>query len=632
MPLRHSDFEGFFETAPDLFCILSSEQTFLRVNAAWTQTLGWSRDELEGRLFTDFLHPDDIEEARRAAEFLNEGPNQTSVMNRYRTKAGGYATLEWNSVTKQSDGRIFAVARDITKDRVTARQLEDILKGTNAGTWRWNVATGETIFNERWANIIGYTLEDISPTSIETWMSFAHPDDLEDSGRKLNAHFSGDTPFYECEARMRHKDGSWVWVLDLGRVATWLPDGSPEWMSGTHIDISARKQAETALLMARQSAESANRAKSQFLANMSHEIRTPINGILGMAHLLGKTVLDDQQKKYLDVLRMSGRSLLDIIEDVLDVSRIEAGQLRLVPRPFKLGALLEQALSSVSGAAQAKGLDLVTEYSLADMPSQVCGDEVRLRQIIVNLLGNAVKFTSEGEVRLTATWKNGRLRIDVTDTGPGIPVSKRESIFDRFSQASEGLTKDVEGSGLGLAICKDIAALSGGDIGLAEPQPEKGAHFWMDVALPETDALTAHQPTPAWTGPADLSGLRVLIVEDNAVNRRVFSETLMAAGADIVEAENGMAALDSLEHDPEFDLVLMDLHMPRLSGLSVLEAMPAHLGELGAQLPVIMLTADVTPDARTALLENGAKCVLTKPVDLDGLTHLILETTRQARS
>ena len=632
MPLRQSDFEGFFETAPDLFCILSSERTFLRVNSAWTQALGWPRAELEGRLYTDFLHPDDLEDAQRASGILEDGPNRISVVNRYRTKAGGYATLEWNSVAKLADGRIYAVARDITRDRVTARQLEDILHGTNAGTWRWNVATGETIFNERWASIIGYTLNELSPTNIDTWMQFAHPDDLEDSGKRLNAHFAGETPFYECEARMRHKDGHWVWVLDLGRVATWLPDGSPEWMSGTHIDITARKQAEQSLLLAQQAAESANRAKSQFLANMSHEIRTPINGILGMAHLLGKTSLDDQQKQYLEILHMSGRSLLDIIEDVLDVSRIEAGQLRLVPRPFQLSALLEQALSAVKGAAQAKGLDLVTEYSLADMPSDVIGDEVRLRQIIVNLLGNAVKFTSQGKVSLRAAWAGGRLRIDVTDTGPGVPANKRKSIFDRFSQASEGLTKDVEGSGLGLAICKDIAALSGGDIGLADPQPETGAHFWMDVALPEADAPVPRPLKADRTGPADLSGTRVLIVEDNTVNRRVFSATLTAAGADITEAENGVDALNALEKDPEFDLVLMDLHMPRLSGLSVLEALPTHLGKLSERLPVIMITADVTPDARIALLEHGAHSVLTKPVDLDDLTHLICEAIRLHRS
>lgn len=618
-----SDFELFFETAPDLLCIMAPDMTFQRVNQAWTTTLGWNREDLEGKLYTDFLHPDDVNETRSASAELEEGQNRITVTNRYRTRAGGYATLAWSSASKQSDGRIYAIARDVTRDRVNARELEDILTGTNAGTWRWNVATGETVFNERWAEIIGYSLEEISPTTIDTWMSFAHPDDLAESERRLTAHFSGDSPFYECEARMKHKDGHWVWVLDLGRVATWLPDGSPEWVSGTHIDITARKLAEQALEEAREAADSANRAKSQFLANMSHEIRTPINGVLGMAHLLGHTALDNKQRQYLDILQVSGKSLLDIIEDVLDVSRIEAGLLKLTPRPFSPRDLFDRAVGAVQGAAQAKGLALTQEIDFNAMPDWVLGDEVRLRQIVVNLLGNAVKFTPAGDVRLTARWSDNRLRVDVTDTGPGVPKEKRDSIFDRFSQASEGITKQVEGSGLGLAICKDIAALSGGDVGLADPQPAQGAHFWMDIALPASTEAGDEDGLSFAGRPADLSGLKLLVVEDNTVNRRVFTTSLAAAGASVSEVEDGKQALKALSAGREFDAVVMDLHMPELSGVDVLEALPETLGDLADRLPVIMVTADVTAEARTALMDRGAYCVLTKPIDPDALSNTV---------
>ena len=609
--------ERFFDQLPDLLCIIDEAGTFVRVNASWRQALGWERDELEGQAFVNFLHPDDVAASVEVLGQIGEDTASISFSNRYRTRTGAYRTLAWSTAAKSDNGLIYASARDVTDDLITVQRLSDVIHGANAGTWRWNVQTGETVFNDRWAEIIGCTLEELGPTTIDTWMSYAHPDDLEESNRLLNAHFSGEADHYQCEARMRHKDGHWVWVLDLGRVVTWTADGQPEWMSGTHIDISERKAFEAELKQAREAAESANRAKSQFLANMSHEIRTPLNGVMGMAQLLARTPLTEKQAHYLSVLRNSGSALLDIVEDVLDVSRIEAGMMTLEAAPFSLTDMLDTALSAVKGAAETKQLELQVQLD-SGMPDYVLGDEQRMRQIVLNLLGNAVKFTASGWVRLTARWTDGVLSVDVEDTGPGVAEAAQEIIFDRFAQANTSLTREAEGSGLGLSISRDLAVMAGGSVTLISSTPGAGSHFRFEAPLPQAEkrALLAPAETGAGAPRVELTQRKILVVEDNQVNRQVMTTHLKQSLADVYEADNGKSAADLLKRGSQFDAIVMDLHMPKLSGLDVLQTLKLA----GADMPpVIMVTADVTPEAQETLMRNGATTVLTKPLNLDRL-------------
>jgi len=236
-------------------------------------------------------------------------------------KGKSQALLTFTNITalKKAENALF----------VEQQRLGGILRGTNTGTWEWNVQTGETTFNNRWAEIIGYSLDEISPVSIETWMEFTHPDDLEKSNQLLQAHFSGALDYYECEARMKHKNGSWIWILDRGKIVSWTKDNKPLMMMGTHQDISRTKETERELKASRDEADAANRAKSEFLANMSHEIRTPLNAVLGFSDLLSSIVTHPKQKSYLESIHAAGKSLLTIINDILDLSKIEAGLLKM---------------------------------------------------------------------------------------------------------------------------------------------------------------------------------------------------------------------------------------------------------------------------------------------------------------
>ena len=327
---------------------------------------------------------------------------------------------------RESEARLQTALISVSIDR---RRLGDILRGTNAGSWEWNVQTGEVILNERWVEIIGYTLAELSPATIKTWMHFIHPDDLKLSDALLAKHFADRLDYYECEVRMRHKNGQWIWVVDRGMVVSRTTDGNPLLMSGTQQDITDRKQAEAALIEAKVAAETANQAKSSFLATMSHEIRTPMNAILGMAQLLQiPNLIENKRQDYVQTLLTSGHNLMVLLNDILDLSKIEAGHFRLDTVVFKPDQILHEAQMLFSGSAKAK--NLLLDYRWHGPSTQNYRSDVhRLRQMFSNLVGNAIKFTQQGHIIVEGTEieRNGNsalLEFSVSDTGIGIPTDK----------------------------------------------------------------------------------------------------------------------------------------------------------------------------------------------------------------
>ncbi|MBN1625240.1 MAG: PAS domain-containing protein, partial [Deltaproteobacteria bacterium] len=362
--------------------------------------------------------------------------------------------------------RTAALAESENLQRNQRERLENIIEGINAGTWEWNIQTGETEFNERWAEMVGYTLDELSPVNIKTWSDLVHPDDLKNTERYLERHFSGEEPFYNCEFRMRHKKGNWAWILDSGKVLEWTEDGKPLKMSGTHFDISGRKQAEQELVNANRrleeaillsnemavQAEMANTAKSEFLANMSHEIRTPLNGVIGMAGLLIESDLTEEQRRYAQAVIASGESLLTLINDILDFSKIEAGKLDLEMLDFDLRNMLDDFVETVAFRANEKGLEILCTMD-PDAPVFINGDPGRLRQVLTNLVGNAIKFTHAGKVIIHVSPGDGKglIRFSVRDTGIGIPRDKQELLFNKFTQVDASTTRKYGGTGLGLA-------------------------------------------------------------------------------------------------------------------------------------------------------------------------------------
>ena len=386
---------------------------------------------------------------------------------------------------------------------------------------------------------------------------------------------------------------------------------------------------------ARRSADAANDAKSSFLRNMSHEIRTPMNAVLGMTELLRRTPLSENQKQYADHVLAAGNHLLDLLNDILDLNRMEAGKVELEDQPLDLKAEIETVAAMLRTSAEDKGLALTVTYD-PELAHAFCGDGIRLRQILVNLIGNAVKFTHTGRVDIIAVRgpadalepARQHVRIEVRDTGIGIPEEKQAAIFGEFEQADASTTRRFGGTGLGLAICKRIVALMGGQIGV-ESTVGKGSTFWLDLSLEamsddEFGRLSERSREAVPLRP----GIKVLVAEDNPANQIVIEGLLEGLGAAVHIANNGQEAVEQLRNHGA-DLILMDITMPVMDGLAATKAIRA-LCEPDCHVPIIALTAHAMPGDGASLLAMGMNDYVAKPVRETELRRALAQWANQA--
>jgi PAS domain S-box-containing protein len=464
----------------------------------------------------------------------------------------------------------------------------------------------------------------------------AVPEDRRKVLELLDPLREGAVPAGGLEFRYHTSDGSVRWFGMVAFVAQEDVEGTPV-ITGTLTDVTARRETEAALRAAREAAERANRARAAFLATVSHEIRTPINGVIGMTGLLLDTNLTAEQWRFANTLRVSAEHLLQVINDMLDYSKLDAGKLEFEHLPLSLRELIDSVLAITAPRAAAKGIALTATLP-NDPPEGLIGDAGRLRQVLLNLVGNAVKFTEAGEVAIDASLKDlgpGRaaLTVAVTDTGIGIPAEAAKTLFTEFGQVDSSVSRRFGGTGLGLAICKRLLDGMGGRIEV-ESSPSIGSRFRFTVPLDKArsaaEAEAVAEPEPI-IGDVSLSG-RVLVAEDNPTNQLITAAVLDKYGLRVDLVSNGIEAVDAVRNIP-YDLVLMDMQMPEMDGLEATIAIRKLPGKAG-EIPIIGVTANAFREDHERCREAGMQDIVTKPFRWSDLakrmTRYLPSTSRPA--
>ncbi|MDY0055449.1 MAG: PAS domain S-box protein [Methyloversatilis sp.] len=905
---REDIYRAIVSQASDSITLIDAETlAFVEFNDAACNGLGYTREEFASLTLADVTAELDRDAVRTKVDgVIERGGAQFDT--RRRRKDGSLTDVRVSAQPIYLQGRLYVsdIWWDVTeRSKVKAQldrerqRLQDIIDATHAGTWEWNLQTDEAVFNERWAGMIGHELADLQPLTVSTWTRLVHPDDLRQANAALERHLAGETDYFECDLRMRHRDGHWVWIADRGRVTQYTPDGRPLMISGTHIDITERRQAEERLresearfrklfedtreavvlmeggrfidvnraaldllgmqdaaqligrspvdvapavqadgvasapafeqimrrldeggaqqfewlmqradgvtlatevlataiehdgrallhvvfrdvtdrreaerrlreseerhrllsenssdviwlydlraerfvyisqaverlrgytvdemlgqsmqdtmtpdsyrhvseafaarlaafragdesmrtqtleieqpcrdgrvLMtevvttlrtdangqitllqgvtrditakkaaeaeldahrhhleelvrrrtaelerARIDAEAASRSKSTFLANMSHEIRTPMNAIIGFTHLLRRELTAPSQLDKLEKITSSAKHLLGIINDVLDLSKIEADRLQLEEVPFSVLATLDRVRSMMSDRIVSRRLLLKEEIDPRLAGLSLLGDPTRVGQILINYLSNAVKFTERGGITLRVQVLAEQptavmLRFEVEDTGIGITAQKQARLFEAFEQGEVATTRKYGGTGLGLVISRRLARLMGGDVGVTSA-PGVGSTFWFTVRLRRGDA--AERPDGGARRRRVRVGAHVLLVEDNAINQEVARELLEGAGLMVDVAANGAEAVDKVARS-HYDVVLMDMQMPVMDGVEATRRIRGT--DAGRMLPILAMTANAFEEDRRRCEEVGMNGHLVKPVDPERL-------------
>ncbi len=493
-------------------------------------------------------------------------------------------------------------------------------------------------WSDEFRRMLGYTDTRDFPNTLEAWSDKLHEEDREHVLKEYHDTVSDYTnrKSYDVEYRLQVKSGEWRWFHAMGRLIR-REDGTPRTYIGMFVDITESKRQEQELIDALHRAEEASRAKSTFLSHMSHDIRTPINGVMGMTNIALRH-LDDRERvrECLEKIDDASEHLLMLINDVLDMSRIEAGKLQINHSPFDLSALVSNCSSIISGQLKGRNIRYTDDIS-GVVHRKLVGDELHLRQVLINILGNSVKFTNEGgSIRLSVTetaCENGiaRLRFVMEDTGIGMSPEFLPKLFEAFTQESNGSRTHYAGTGLGMAMTKQFVELLGGTVQV-ESELNVGTRFTVDlpVEIDETEEKAASRENDM----ADLSGMKILVAEDNEINMEIITVLLEEAGVSVVQAFNGREAVEKFKEAERgaFDAVLMDVMMPEMDGLEASRIIRGLEREDARTIPIIAATANAYEEDIRHTREAGMDAHVSKPLDMAALTVLLQKFHAEGRN
>jgi two-component system, sensor histidine kinase and response regulator len=611
-------------------------------SSSYQELLGYAPQDMPQTVeqIRRLVHPEDVVQIDATIRSHIESGAAFNCDARLRVQGGQYRWFRHRGMVERSaDGTAASLSgsvhdihdQKLAEDalRLAQQRFERAINGTQDGLWELE-HDGAAWISPRVAELLAYAPEEL-PADTNVLGVLLHPEDASAVAIAAQAHFQQGAP-YDVEIRLRTRTGDYRWFRARATAAR-DEMGRPMRLSGSLQDVTDARAAREALLRATEAAEAANRAKSDFLANVSHEIRTPLNGVVGMTGLLLDTTLDRTQRDYAETIRTSADSLLIVINDILDFSKIEAGRLDIESLEFDLHGVVEDVGSMMAFQAAAKNLELVVHVH-PDAPARVTGDPQRVRQCLLNLLGNAIKFTTRGEIVIevrTAGVRDGRVltQFEVRDTGIGVAAHTLKTLFEPFVQADSSTTRHFGGTGLGLSIVRRLAEMMGGEVG-ASSEVGKGSSFWF--TLPLAPAVQS-----AVDAPLDLRrvGRRVLVVDDNETNRRVLAGQLMRAGYEVSLAGSGVEALSmmrqaSLDRRP-FEVVLADHHMRDMDGAVLGERINAD-PELSSSRMVMLTSMDRHGDLQR-FASLGFAAYLTKPVRtrelLDCLDRVLARDARE---
>ncbi len=627
----------FFNASSDLMVVAGLDGRLKRVNPASLRMLGYPESALLDKPLIELVHPEDREWT--SAELARPARRGAAAdfENRCLTREGAVRWLSWQAVFDQAEGLIYATGRDTTE----RKQAEDAVRMSEAQFRTFVEHASDVIFSlssrgiltyvsPNWTDVLGHDASEPIGLPLETYV---HAEDVPaayDYLENVRAHGKCER---SIEYRVRHKDGSWRQISSNVALAA-CDDGKDYCFVGVGRDYTERKLHEEQMAAAKEAAEAANRAKSEFLANMSHEIRTPMNGIMGMTQLLEDTQLTEEQRECLNDIATSSNRLLALINDILDLAKVESGKIELERKHFSLRGCVEDVVRMQSYLAQRKGLSMQASID-PQVPDRLIGDPLRLKQILLNVTGNAIKFTERGEVGIRvslteADRERAVLHITVTDTGIGIDAQMLERIFEPFIQADTSTTRKHGGTGLGLSICARLAALMQGRI-WAESREGAGSTFHLLCPF-DLDRLPAREPKSEAGRPAPRSEeppLKILVAEDNETNLRFCMQILQRHGHAPVAARDGEEALHKWGNGG-FDLILMDVQMPSMDGIEATRSIRESERLSGGHIPIVALTAFALKGEQERIMSHGFDGYVSKPIDIDLLFAEMLRSCRAA--